>query len=178
MTAEVIQAAFEKYGSDKATHGYAEFYAKYLPDNPQRILEIGVKNGASIRAWMELFPNAKVWGVDLFEEFEIPDIPGAHFLKGNQCDWRILEALRDVHFDVIIDDGSHNARDQMMTLYGLITNNCHYFIEDTHCNLDEYYSQGLPQQFRAWFMYETFTSVESTIKFGGGGESCINYIKC
>ncbi len=42
--------------------------------NAKRILEIGVKEGASIRMWQEYFPEAEIHGLDMFDEFPIPDI--------------------------------------------------------------------------------------------------------
>lgn len=142
--AETIQAAFEKHGSDKAIHKYAEFYAEHLPENPKSILEIGVKEGASIRAWKELFPDAIIHGLDLFLEYDIPMIEGAYFWKGNQLDWRILEQLRRLEFELIIEDGSHNARDQLITFFGLYNGKQKYFIEDIQCNYEEFYRDGLP----------------------------------
>jgi hypothetical protein len=149
-----------KYGTDKLEHGYIPFYEQHLPKNPKRILEIGVKEGKSLAMWAEYFPEAEIHGLDLFQENDISDVN--NFLqvrvlpnqtcalhKGNQCDWRVLELLRKFDFDVIIDDGSHNARDQMMTFFGLF-NGRHYFIEDLHCNDDEFYSQGLPEDLRAY----------------------------
>lgn len=139
MTLHEIAA---KYGTDKLQHGYIDFYARTLPKNPKKILEIGVKEGASIRMWKEYFPDAEIHGLDLFEEYPIPDIEGVTFHKGNQCDHMLLERLRQEEFDVIIDDGSHNARDQMVTFFSLF-NGGHYYIEDLHCNDEEFYSQGL-----------------------------------
>lgn len=160
-----LQQLAEKYGTDKAQHGYCPFYEKHLPprDAKIKLLEIGVKEGASLKMWAEWFPNAEIWGLDLFEEHKEEDIrgellsfnspPGNYVLKqGNQVDWRVLEELRKREFDIIIDDGSHNARDQMITFFGLF-NGKQYYIEDTHCNLDPFYSQGLPQHFSA---FETF----------------------
>lgn len=141
--AEKIQAAFEKHGSDKAIHGYAQFYADHLPENPKSILEIGVKEGASIKAWKELFPEAIIHGLDLFAEFEIPQIEGAYFWKGNQLDYRILEQLRKLEFDVIVEDSSHNCRDHWLTLYALIDSCKSYFIEDLHTCREPFYQQGL-----------------------------------
>lgn len=135
------------YGTDKLEHGYIPFYEKYLPTNPKKILEIGVKEGRSIRMWQKYFPNAEVHGLDLFEEFPIPDIPGAIFHKGNQCDWRVLEELRKEDFDIVIDDGSHNSRDQMITFFGLFNESVHYFIEDIHCGKEEFYRDRLPWVF-------------------------------
>lgn len=161
-----------KYKTDKLEHGYIPFYEKHLPKNPKRILEIGVKQGASLAMWAEYFPETQIYGLDLFEENNLMDVRfnlmeqlGDELLlndrvvlhKGNQCDWQILEELRKYDFDVIIDDGSHNARDQMITFFGLF-NGRHYFIEDLHCNHDEFYSQGLPFDFSATGVFQTLSA--------------------
>jgi len=149
-----------KYGSDKANHGYCPFYEKFLPHNPRTILEIGVKDGASIKMWHEYFPNAEIHGLDLFSEKSAWQVWGEFidgdelpsdkvtFHTGDQCDWKLLEQLRKYDFDIIIDDGSHNSRDQMITFFGLY-NGKHYFIEDLQCNDEDFYSQGLPAPMRA-----------------------------
>lgn len=133
-----------KYGTDKLDHGYIPFYEAGLPKAPKKMLEIGVKEGASIRMWREYFPDAEIHGLDLFEEFPVPEIEHVTFWKGNQCDWRLLEKLRLENFDLIIDDGSHNSRDQLITFFGLFASNQHYFIEDLHCCEEEFYRRGLP----------------------------------
>lgn len=141
------------YGTDKLEHGYIPFYEKHLPKNPKKILEIGIKDGRSARMWLKYFPDVQFHGLDLFKEYPPPfQDPRATWYEGNQCDWELLERLRNEDFDCVIDDGSHNARDQMITFFGLF-NGKHYFIEDTHCNRDPYYSQGLPLSLTA---FETF----------------------
>lgn len=155
-----------KYSSDKSSlgHNYCPFYEQHLPKNPKRILEIGVKEGASMCMWLEYFPNAEIHGLDLFQEntslsvleritrefdYNYDFFDGRRFLhQGNQCDWRLLEELRKYDFDVIIDDGSHNSRDQMMTFFGLF-NGKHYFIEDLHCARETFYRDGLPHLYTA-----------------------------
>lgn len=132
-----------KYQSDKAEHGYCPFYEQYLPKNPKKLLEIGVLKGASIRMWREYFPDCEIHALDLFEENPIPDIEEATFHKGNQCDWLMLEWLRKENFDIIVDDGSHNSRDQLITFFGLFSGK-HYFIEDLHCCYEPFYRDGLP----------------------------------
>lgn len=146
----MINEIFDKYGSDKGTngHGYGPFYEQWLPDNPKKILEIGVNKGASIRAWREIFPNAEVHGLDLFVLDPIPaDIPGAIFWQGNQTDQYMLTQLRNQNFDLIIDDGSHNTRDQLVTFFSLIQSNCVYIIEDLHCQFNPFFNTGVPEQF-------------------------------
>lgn len=145
MTTEQIQAAFIKYGSDKAQHGYAEFYAARLPENPKSILEIGVNDGASIRAWRELFPEAVIHGLDLFSDKPIPDIDGVTFWTGHQADYFLLEQLKNQNFTVIIDDGSHSSRHQMVTFFALFQPGQYYFIEDLHCCHNSFYRDGLPE---------------------------------
>lgn len=133
----------EKYGTDKLTHGYIPFYERYLPKNPKKILEIGVKEGKSIRMWREYFPDAEIHGLDLFQEHPVPPIEHVTFWTGNQLDYKILEKLRNENFDLIIEDGSHNSRDQMITFFGLF-NGKQYFIEDLHCCRESFYRQNLP----------------------------------
>ncbi len=147
-----------KFGSDKAEHGYCDFYERSLPKNPKKILEIGVLKGASLAMWAEYFPDAEIHGLDLFAENSEEDLESylrnelgfknIILHKGNQCNWLLLEVLRNENFDIIIDDGSHNSRDQMITFFGLF-NGKHYFIEDIQCNEEEFYSQGLPMPMRA-----------------------------
>lgn len=139
-----------KYGSDKSSldHNYTPFYEAHLPKAPKKLLEIGVLHGASVRMWREYFPDCEIHALDLFEENPIPDIPGVIFHKGNQLDYRILETLRNEDFDVIVEDASHNSRDQMITFFGLF-NGKQYYIEDIHCAEEEFYRQGLHEQLTA-----------------------------
>lgn len=172
-----LEALAAKYGTDKLLHGYIPFYEQHLPKEPKRILEIGVKEGRSLAMWAEYFPNAEIHGLDLFIENNISDVfdnisknfttdqlfDRIHLHTSNQCDYLLLEQLRKFDFDVIIDDGSHNSRDQLITFFGLF-NGKHYFIEDLHCCNDEFYSQGLPLDFRAndlfhWFIPATKTKI-------------------
>lgn len=172
----LIQLA-QKYKTDKLEHGYIPFYEKYLPETPKRILEIGVKEGRSLAMWAEYFPDAEIHGLDLFEEYSPHNIfdyiiekdakfPRNIFLhKGNQIDYNQLEILRRYDFDVIIDDGSHNSRDQMMTFFGLF-NGKHYFIEDLHCCDEEFYKQGIHDEFTAKNMFGTLGAHDS--EYGDG----------
>lgn len=161
-----LHELFLKYNSDKADHGYAEFYEKTLPQEPKRMLEIGIKQGNSARAWREYFPSVDFHGLDLFIEFPIPtDIPGCTWHKGNQVDHLLLEQLRKLDFDIIIDDGSHQSRHMMMTFYGLMHENCHYYIEDLHCNLHDLYRDGLPREYCAdqIFYSDIYAQTDATI---------------
>lgn len=147
-----------KHGSDKAQHNYLQFYEQHLPKQPKKLLEIGVKQGASIKIWKEWFPDTIIHGLDLFEEFPIPDIPDVVFHKGNQMDWQLLEQLRKEDYDVIIDDGGHLSRAQMITFFGLF-NGKQYYIEDLHCCFHEIYRDGLPD---AACAYDLFMALDDS----------------
>jgi len=136
-----------KYGSDKSSlgHGYMNFYSNTLPDNISSIMEIGVLKGASINVWKEAYPEANIWGVDLFEENPIPEIDGVNFLKGNQLDHELLYHIRnDIKPQIIIEDCSHNCIDHWVTMFSLISCCELYIIEDLHTCTEVFYRQGLP----------------------------------
>jgi hypothetical protein len=132
------------YGTDKAEHGYMDFYEKHLPKSPKKILEIGVKEGRSIRTWLKYFPEVVVHGLDLFKEFPVPfQDERVKWYEGSQTDQYILEQLRRENFDCIIEDASHDCRKHWITLFGLIDSCGQYYIEDLHTCEDSFFSEGL-----------------------------------
>ncbi len=135
------------YKTDKLAHGYIPFYEQHLPKNPTRILEIGCLTGASLRMWREYFPDTEIHCLDLFEEHPQPeDIPGVIYWKGNQTDQFILEQLRRLHFDVVIEDGSHNLVAQWVSFYSLIGCTDLYVLEDAHTVNFESYREGFDKK--------------------------------
>lgn len=139
-----------KYGTDKATHGYMPFYEQQfeyaisLFGGIDSILEIGCKEGASLRMWREIFPDTILYTLDLFKEYGIPsDIPNLVAYTGSQTDGVLLNEVRKKRYKVIIDDGSHNSRDQLITFYGLVQQAGVYIVEDLHCCEDDFYRQGM-----------------------------------
>ena len=136
-----------KHGTDKLAHGYIPFYEKHI-GTPKRLLEIGCYEGASTRMWREYFPpSVEVASLDLFIEKEQPDIDGVQFFKGNQSDVQLLEFLAANDFDVVIDDGSHGAKDQWLVLNTFVKPGTLVIIEDLHCNFDGngFWNQGLAE---------------------------------
>lgn len=144
MTKDII-SIFEKYDTDKREHGYPKYYQKHLPDTAKKILEVGVFKGESIKMWHELYPEAKIYGLDLFKENPIPfEADWVTWFQGSQRDGDLLGHIR-AHgpFDVIIEDGSHNSRDQLINFYGLVDCCTLYICEDLHCAKEEFYRQGM-----------------------------------
>lgn len=129
-----------KYGTDKATHhGYCDFYERELEGlNPKRILEIGVKDGASLRMWKEFYPDAEVIGIDINPPIKVPD---CEVYQIDQTDVYHLRLL--ANFDLIIDDGSHMTLHQQISFFQLynfqLNTNGAYIIEDIHTSFHPEY---------------------------------------
>ncbi len=119
-----LDEIFVANGTDKGSkhpvygHAYAPFYEDFfepLRFDPLKLLEIGVGGGESIKSWLEYFPSAKVFGVDITEKTNEWNTPGSSpdsrycFLQGNQEDatmWQCWLANCGTP-DIVIDDGSH-----------------------------------------------------------------------
>src|SRR5690348_14331642 len=92
---------------------YLRVYEKLfepLRDNPLALLELGVKEGGSVRAWEAYFPNARIAGLDR----KLPNCSVSKrvsLFEGDQTDIDLLaHAAAEVApdgFDIIIDDCAH-----------------------------------------------------------------------
>lgn len=137
-----------KHATDKATyHQYCDFYEQELHGlNPKRILEIGVKDGASLRMWKEYYPEAEVIGIDITKPMQIE---GCTVLQMDGTDVYALQELGK--FDLIIDDGSHNTKDQQISFEYLFNHGLKrggvYIIEDIHTS---FYMQYINSKFTTY----------------------------
>ena len=110
------------------THSYLGLYDDLLMDrreSARNVLEVGIgdfgeKNGGSIKLWKDYFPNATVYGLDILPIDRVMDElledPRVVLLTGvNAYDQRIVKEefinKRNVKFDFLIDDGSHQLGD-------------------------------------------------------------------
>ena len=147
-----------KYNSSKlldpeCTH-YLTHYNNILKDlrnKPIKILEIGVKEGDSLKIWKDyLHPDSKIYGI------EIDPKPLKNFNQvnteiffGDQADINFLKEVVDRagEFDIIIDDGGH-TQEQLKTSfeylfkYGLKESGT-YVMEDLGCSYWYKWSGGL-----------------------------------
>ena len=116
LTLEQIATEIGKTGpkTDKGSdvHDYFPFYEQQfapIRDEPIKLLEIGVQTGSSILIWLEYFPNAKVFGVDI-DPMKFPKSDRYTFVQGDQSKpefWESFIASHGADWDVIIDDGGH-----------------------------------------------------------------------
>jgi len=140
------------HGTDKATyHNFCNFYESKLKDvEIKSVLEIGVKNGASLKMWRDFYPNAKVYGVDINKPL---GIKGVAEIKADAS--KPIEQLYGKTFDLIIDDGSHLCSHQIATYQNLIGRcNKFYIVEDLHTSFIQSY-QDCEIDAYSWFIKNT-----------------------
>lgn len=99
-------------------HSYLPLYEaklKHRRDKVKRVLEIGVERGGSLLMWAKYFPNAEIWGFDVFPPEKIPDCVKGNprirvFHSTNAYDIRLIKEmlLKGLYFDLIVDDGDHS----------------------------------------------------------------------
>lgn len=145
-----LKHLFKKYSSDKYTHRYHDIYEKYLSNNKRKklnILEIGVADGLSLRAWSEYFSKSNIIGIDI-KKIDIKkrkiNKKNIFFHCGSQNDINFLKEIANIYkkFDIIIDDGSHYPHDVMFSfkyLFNYLDKNGLYFIEDTQTSYNHFF---------------------------------------
>lgn len=141
---------------------YFDTYHKHLAvfrGKPVTIVEIGVHSGGSLEMWKQYFgPQCVIHGIDIDPKttaLEKKD-EGIHIHIGDQGDPVFWAAFKKQvsSIDIVIDDGSHNADDQKLTLETLLPhmNRGGVFIcEDVKRYLNPFtlYMQGLANNLNA-----------------------------
>jgi cephalosporin hydroxylase len=144
--------------TDKASyHAYEHFYPEELQyllskkENTLNILEIGTCYGGSLRCWMDIFPTASFYALDInintIEE-DVRNDPRLKTANMSQNSPGVKTAFPGVLFDLIIDDASHISSDQIATFYMLkdrLSAGGKYVIEDI------YPENSYPQEFLSNF---------------------------
>ena len=122
-------------------HGYTHVYDKYVPERGEcSLLEIGVWRGDSIRMWKEWNKELQIDAIDIDSNVlnYIQSEDGTNIYIGNATDKVFLtETLKSMKYDFIIDDGSHNMMDILISLRCLwkrVKPGGFYFIEDLHAS--------------------------------------------
>ena len=145
-----LKYLFKKYKSDKYFHNYHNVYEHFLhkfKKKKLKILEIGVSDGSSIKAWSEYFKSSLIIGIDI-KKIDIKKRKlkkkNIHVLEGSQSDPKFINSLINKYkkFDVIIDDGSHFPKDVIKSfklLFHSLDKNGLYFIEDTQTSYNHYF---------------------------------------
>ena len=116
MNAAEIRAAFDAAGTDKGHyHNYDSVYAR-IDRVPERVLELGVAEGASLAAWRMLWPDADIWGIDTnVSGVRIQADSRMHIVQGDAFTWSSPIDHR-LMFDLIVDDANHRLTAQQFGL--------------------------------------------------------------
>jgi len=117
-TIELNQRPGFKHNTTKWDGHQIEVYDLFfddLRDKPQSLIEIGLKNGESLRYWQEFFhhPDTKIVGLDWIIR-RVVKRAGDRFTFefGDQNNPTLLKYLAEKHgpFSIVIDDGAHTAK--------------------------------------------------------------------
>jgi 8-demethyl-8-alpha-L-rhamnosyltetracenomycin-C 2'-O-methyltransferase len=98
------------------------------------LASLGYKTGNSLRCWRDYFPNATIYGVDLYYHTIVEE--RIHTLQADQSSASDLTRIVDTigkPLNIIIDDGSHIGEHQVfsfMFLETFLANDGIYVIED------------------------------------------------
>lgn len=147
----------DKFKTDKLEHGYMRYYANELPIKCRSMLEIGVAKGASAQLW-DAFYGKDELDLYLMDLYQDPNHVSPRWVRNNGWvpvigDQEESETvcLGLPFFEVIIDDGSHNAHHQLLSFKHFFWESLKegglYVIEDLHCNKDRFYDGGLVKGF-------------------------------
>jgi len=130
------------YNTDKDKHNYLQAYDKLFyeyRDKKINLLEVGVREGGSLLLWKDYFSNGTIYGMDNNPEITLVKDIYRYRLNRNifRSDSRrkkeVDKQLRDLKFDIIIDDGDHRFGAQLKTYMNLkhrLKENGIYIIED------------------------------------------------
>ena len=141
---------YDYYPTDKGTtHCYLDTYEKMFNKfigKEINVLEIGVREGGSLRLWYDYFINAKIYGVDIINGVNV----------NISKDWCITNEIKDLNdknvqyvikdsnliknddfinipLTIAIDDGSHILNDQLFfvkTIYNQLVDGGLLIVED------------------------------------------------
>lgn len=145
-TCNLMQNIFKKYDTDKNIffHNYPRQYNSILLNKRKckiNLLEIGVFDGESLKAWKEYFINCnKIVGIDInpiCKKFQnkLNNIYIEIFNASDKNNISIIKSKYN-YFDIIIDDGSHHINDVIETFnnyFPLLNDGGIYIVEDTVC---------------------------------------------
>lgn len=148
-------------GSDKISHHeydsyYEIFLEKFRDHGDEAMFEIGLDKGKSLAMWLEYFPRAFIYGLDIKNSYE------GHRHKTFLADQGDLAALKRITDDeirhpvfLIVDDGSHLPEHQGMCFNYLFAELLKpggvYIIEDVEVS---YWTRGAVYGYSARYGYK------------------------
>jgi hypothetical protein len=190
-----------KHGSDKASwHNYTTLYSRLFAKFNNQIINVfelglGANNlavpsnmgptgvpGASLRAWKEYFPNANIYGADIDHNILFGEDRISTFFvdqtnpQSVQFLWNIPK-LRDIKFDIIVDDGLHAfyANDTLLSnSFSKLNEGGIYIVEDIQKNFFPDFEKNM-SKYLQWFSYARLVPIpySGTNDFENNGDNTV-----
>jgi predicted O-methyltransferase YrrM len=151
---------------------------------PIKFAEIGIFRGASIVAWRQFFPRARIYGFDndlnAMEQIKKYNIPGVFF---DQMDATQADSMEGVFqkyisdgelFDVIIDDALHAVEQQIITIRTCLSKLKQgglLIIEDIFRNQDEKPYIDVMLEMKDLISFQTFIICEHKDRYSPGWDN-------
>lgn len=142
---KTLKEIFDNNKCDKGSirHRYDRVYEpklQHLRNEKIKLLEIGVLRGESLASWLEFFPQAEIFGIDIFQRVPAKDVPVLNDPRVSWCNCDSIKGptkefkeIAGDGFNVIIDDGLHFLNAQRLTFenfFPFLKDNGVFFIED------------------------------------------------
>ena len=144
-------------GTKTKDHGYIQnYYSQEFSNKKEEkmnILEIGVRDGKSLKLWASWFKNSQIYGVDINKIQEnLPLTAGGNlitltyepqninFTIDNAYSKNFLDSIKNDYFDYIIEDGSHRLEHQLFCIenyYSKLRKGGKIIIEDIGCKEED-----------------------------------------
>lgn len=131
-----------KYGTDKiGKHNYLPVYYDLFKDrrnSVEKVLEIGIAEGAGLFMFRDFFPKATIYGADNVPQ-RVVNLSGLDRIQpylvdqSNELQLRELIKQTGEDIDLVVDDGSHVPEHQFFTFHALspyLDEDVTYVIED------------------------------------------------
>lgn len=131
---------------------YFDIYEKYFSNYVGKeinMLEIGISQGGSLQLWKKYFGGkANIYAIDINPECKKLEEEKIKIFIGSQSDSSFLQqVVKEVpDFDIIIDDGGHIMKQQIISfenLYLKLKEGGIYLVEDTHTSYWREWHGGL-----------------------------------
>lgn len=118
-------------------HNYCPIYESLFEakrNEVMNLLEIGVETGGSIRMFRDYFPNAIIHGIDIVSCNDSGERTKGYIADQSKPE-QLLSVIEQIgaRLEIIIDDGSHDMNDiliSLKTLYPHLKDGGIYVIED------------------------------------------------
>jgi hypothetical protein len=141
ITEILLSYKTDKHGHHHYGVTYETIFNSFNEEDNLNILEVGIQKGGSLCAWKEYFSNSNIYGVDIIDAI-LPEYRRADFnyiFSDVKSDFT-KNTLKDIKFDIIIDDGSHFFGDVLYVVNNFLDNlNVNGFMIIEDCQSEDWF---------------------------------------